>query len=351
MAAEGGREAPSLKDQLFAQTESFDFVQAVRVLARLYPDRAPIGGDAHPADEVVRLRSDLSLIFPRAEVQKAEPADDYGPARLMVNFMGVATPASFGSLPRRYAEEIRSLVRERNPALRDFLDMFNHRLVSFFLRAREQHHPVVHFERGEASVFGRALAAILGIATPGLAGRLAVDDHALYARAGLLAMRPMPAVALEGLVASVFGVPAEVEPFRPARHRIEPEDQNRLGRANARLGLDLVVGEEIVLVESRFRLRLGPLALDDYAAFLPDQPGHQRLADLVRFATRGELDFDVQLVLAAEQVPALRLGSGADARGRLGWSSWLASERPNDGPRDDAVFAPFDGGLVFTEAA
>lgn len=338
MAAEGGREAPSLKDQLFEQTERFDFVQAVRVLGRLYPDRAPIGGDADPADEVVRLVSDLSLIFPRAEVQRAEPADEYEPARLMVNFMGVATPASFGSLPRRYAEEVRSLVRERNPALRDFLDMFNHRLVSFFLRARERHHPVLHFERGAQSVFGRALAAILGVATAGLAGRLAVDDHALYARAGLLALRPMPAVALEALVASVFGVPAEVEPFRPARHRIEPEDQNRLGRANARLGEDLVIGEEIVLVESRFRLRLGPLALRDYEAFLPDQPGHRRVADLVRFATRGELDFDVQLVLAAEQVPALRLGGGADARGQLGWSSWLASDVRADSPRADAVF-------------
>jgi len=310
----------------------------VRVLARLYPDRAPLGGDADPADEVVRLSSDLSLIFPRAEVQRAQPGDDYEPARLMVNFIGIATPASFGSLPRRYAEEIRLLVRERNPALRDFLDMFNHRLVSFFLRARERHHPVLHFERGAESVFGRALAAILGVATAGLAGRLAVDDHALYARAGLLALRPMPAVALEALVASVFGVPAEVEPFRPARHRIEPEDQNRLGRANVRLGEDLVIGEEIVLVESRFRLRVGPLAGSDFAALLPDQPGHRRLADLIRFATRGELEFDVQLVLAAEEVPALRLASGEGAIGQLGWSSWLAADRAHEAPRGDAVF-------------
>jgi len=338
MASEGRREAPSLRDQLFAQTEGFDFVQAVRVLGRIYPDRAPVGGDADPADEVVRFASDLSPIFPRAEVQRAEPADDWGPARLLVNFMGVATPASFGSLPRRYAEEIRQLVRERNPALRDFLDLFNHRLISLFLRARARHHPVLHFERGAESVFGRALAAILGLGTAGLAGRLAVDDHALWARAGLLGMRPLPAVALEGLVASVFGVPAEVEPFRPSRHTIEPEDQNRLGRANVRLGQDLVVGAEIWLVESRFRLRLGPLSLADYAALLPDQPGHRRVADLVRFATRGELDFDVQLVLAAEEVPALRLGSGADARGQLGWSAWLGGARPNDAPRADAVF-------------
>jgi len=53
MAPAGGRETPSLKDQLFEHTERFDFVQAVRVLARLYPERAPVGGDADPGDEVV----------------------------------------------------------------------------------------------------------------------------------------------------------------------------------------------------------------------------------------------------------------------------------------------------------
>jgi type VI secretion system protein ImpH len=351
MAPEGGRKASSLRDQLFEQTERFDFVQAVRVLARLYPERAHVGGDAPPEREVVRFRSDLSPAFPRAEVQAAEPATEDAPARLVVNFMGVATPSSFGALPRRYAEEIRALVREKRPALRDFLDLFNHRLISLFLRARERHHPVIHFERGAASPFERVLAAVLGVATPRLRARLALDDHALFARAGLLAMRPMPASALESLVASVFGAPASVEPFRPAVHAIEPDDRNALGRANARLGVDLFVGEEVVLVESRFRLRVGPLDLAAYEALLPDRPGHAKLFDLARFATRAELDVEIQLLLAREEAPALRLGTGDAARGRLGWSSWLAPDGAPGPARGDAVFAHADSLQHFTEAA
>jgi type VI secretion system protein ImpH len=338
MAASGGRKASSLREQLFEETERFDFVQAVRVLARLHPERAHPGGDAAPEQEVVRFASDLSPAFPRAEVQDAQPADETSPARLVVNFMGVATPSSFGALPRRYAEEIRALVREKSTALRDFLDLFNHRLISLFLRARERHHPVIHFERGANGGFERALAALLGIATPRLRARLALDDHALFARAGLLAMRPMPASALESLVSSVFGEPAEVEPFQPASHRIEPDDQNRLGAANSSLGADFFLGEEVVLVESRFRLRVGPLALGAYDALLPDQAGHAKLVDLLRFATRGELDFEIQLLLAREEAPALQLGAAGAARGRLGWSSWLAPA-PGPGPAlDDALF-------------
>jgi len=351
MAASGGRKASTLREQLFEETARFDFVQAVRVLARLYPERARPGGDASPEQEVVRFASDLSPVFPRAEVQGAQPADETSPARLVVNFMGVATPSSFGALPRRYAEEIRALVREKSTALRDFLDLFNHRLISLFLRARERHHPVIHFERGSAGAFERALAALLGVATPRLRARLALDDHALFARAGLLAMRPMPASALESLVSSVFGAPAEVEPFRAATYRIEPDDRNRLGAANSSLGSDLFVGDEVVLVESRFRLRVGPLGLAAYEALLPDQVGYAKLVDLLRFATRGELDFEIQLVLAREEAPSLRLGAGEGAAGRLGWSSWLGPVQGSGPALDDALFASAEDAENWMEAA
>ena len=40
------------------------FFQAVRLLERLLPDRAPVGGDAPPSREVVRFLTKLSLAFP-----------------------------------------------------------------------------------------------------------------------------------------------------------------------------------------------------------------------------------------------------------------------------------------------
>ena len=39
----------------------FEFVQVMRLLARLYPDRAPIGGWEDPAREVVRVSVPPSL--------------------------------------------------------------------------------------------------------------------------------------------------------------------------------------------------------------------------------------------------------------------------------------------------
>ena len=61
--------------------------------------RAPVGVDSDPGDEVVRFRSDLSLVFPRGDLRSFEPAIGDGVPHVTVNFMGVATPGSFGSLP------------------------------------------------------------------------------------------------------------------------------------------------------------------------------------------------------------------------------------------------------------
>ena len=93
---------------------------------------------------------------------------------MTVSFFGVATPASYGSLPTRYAELILERPRSKNRALRDFLDLFNHRLVSLFYRAWEKHRfPVRVRAVGPApALFERALFALMGLGTDGLRGRL-----------------------------------------------------------------------------------------------------------------------------------------------------------------------------------
>ncbi len=342
MAAEGRRAEPPLKDQLLEHSERFEFVQAVRLLAQLYPGRSQVGRDADPREELVRFVADVSPVFPTGDIQDAMPAAADQPARLTVRFMGVATPGSFGSLSRRYAEEIRALARERNTALRDFLDLFNHRQISLFYRACERHRPAILCERGRDNELERALAAVLGLGTRGLGDRLALSDRALYSRGGLLSMRPMPAVALEGAVESAFGVPARVLQFRAARYRIEPEERNRMGRANSTLGRDLVLGSEVTLMDARFRVRLGPLGFARYRTLLPDQEGFRQLIDLVRLATRGELEVDDQMALLPQEVPVMRLGGPSLPGGQLGYTSWLGG-RARTRAADDAVFSPCSG--------
>jgi type VI secretion system protein ImpH len=117
------------------------------------------------------------------------------------------------------------------------------------------------------------------------------------------------------------------------------DDENRLGRANCRLGEDLFLGREVTLSDARIRVRVGPLDRERFEALLPDALEHAQVVDLVRLATGDGLDFDLQLVLRAEEVPGTRLGGEGVALGRLGWSTWLEHDARLH-PADDAIFAP-----------
>jgi type VI secretion system protein ImpH len=337
MGPEGGRDPASLRELLIEKTGRFEFLQAVRLFRMIWADREPVGQEADPGREVVRFRSDVSSVFPGRDVQEAASPDADGPGKLTVCFMGVATPASWGALPRRYAEELRYQERNKNPAPRAFFDIFNHRFISLFYRAGEKTRPVLAYESGRQSAFERAFTAILGLGTAGLEGRLELDERMLVSRAGLLAMRPLPALALEEVIRSVFGQPAAIEQFVPERYQVEPDDQNRLGVVNTRLGEDLYLGDEITLVQSKFRVRLGPLTRNAYEGFLPGRHGFRSLMNLVRFGAGDEFDFELQLALRPEDVAPLRVGEPEDGSPRLGWTSWLITD-PLEEPPDDAVF-------------
>ena len=339
MAPQGGRDTASVKETLFNRTARYEFFQAVRLLEGILSERALVGRDNDPADEIVRFRSSLSLAFPGADVEELRTADDDGPPELTVAFMGAATPGSWGSLPRRYTEEIRKLVRDKNTALRDFIDLFNHRFISLFYRAWRKHRLPIQYERGADGHFEQVLRGVIGLATGNLVEGLSLDRRMLLARSGLIAMKPMPASALESLLRSVFGVEVRIEPFVPDWYGIEEDDRNAIGQRSSRLGEDIYIGSEVRLIQSKFRIHVGPIDFEGFQDFLPEGEGARTLFELVRLATGDDLDFEVRLSLAAPEVPSLYLGEGPGPECRLGWSSWLAREGIEE-DAEDAFFVP-----------
>jgi type VI secretion system protein ImpH len=118
-----------------------------------------------------------------------------------------------------------------------------------------------------------------------------------------------------------------------------PRDQRTaLGgqpRVSGRLGLGAVVGRRVRDVQSRFRIVLGPMDFDRFGDFLPGGRSLPPLVDWVRNYVGFEFDWELQLVLARDEVPAIRLGR----EGQLGWTAWLGS-RPSPADAGDVVFAP-----------
>jgi type VI secretion system protein ImpH len=91
------------------------------------------------------------------------------------------------------------------------------------------------------------------------------------------------------------------------------------------LGFGAVVGEEIWDQGSRVRLKLGPLSAQQYRDFLPTGKAWPALRAIVRSFCGYDLEFEVQLILRREDVPAFELRPPAENALYLGWLTWLKS--------------------------
>jgi len=318
----------------------FDFFQAVRLLeaaARGRSNRDPrhpaasVGGDHAPDREHLRFRAALSLSFPGAALAQVRSPTGGGPAEAIVTFLGLFGP--HGVLPPHYTSLLLRRLRDKDIALRDFLDLFNHRAVSLFYRAWEKYRLPIAFERAAweetTDPASQALYCLVGFGTGGLRGRQPVPDGAFLYYAGYFAHFPRSAAALEALLADYFGLPVEVEQAAGQWLTLADADRSRLpdddfpDGKNSALGLTALAGERIWDLQSKFRVVIGPLTYPEFRRFMPDGNGLQQLGALTRTYVGPELDFEVVPLLKPTDAPALVLaGDGPDGP-RLGWNTWV----------------------------
>jgi len=328
-----------LDEQLFEHPYEFDFFEAVRLLQLILSDRPGVGHIARPNEEPVRFKARQSLEFPPSAIHSLSSEDD--PPRMTVAFMGLTGVQ--GALPHHYTEHILARAQAKDFVMAEFFDLFNHRILSLFYRAWEKHRFPVRFQlaaaRQETDAFTEYLFAWVGLGTTGLRGRMAVKDQALLRYGGLFGQNPPSAISLAGILRDYFGVPVEIEELVGAWYTLCEEDQCDLARAdlNNKLGEGAIAGDAVWDPQARFRVRLGPLKFVQFLAFLPDGQAVPKLRDLVRFYVGPVLQFDVQLVLRAAEIPRSQLGDESGSGPRLGWCGWLKTEE-FDQDAGDAVF-------------
>ncbi len=352
MATTRRRNSAGLTRLLQDKGYRFNFFQAVRLLQRERPDCDMVGTGDDPLRESVKFKSKVSLAFAPSDVVGINLGDDEGkPSEMNIAFMGVASPLSYGSLPLSYSEMVLSQERNKDFALSRFLDLFNHRLISLFYRAWEKYRFAVSFERspaGKTGIFEKAVYALMGLGSGELTGHLKLDERALLARAYAVRGRAISAAGLSELIRNYFQIPVKVQQFFPWWYTIEDSERCRLGVSSCGLGLDIHLGRQVRLVQSRIRLKLGPLNWSQFQEFLPTGQGAKPLAEMTALSVGPEFDFDCQFILKASEVPGLCLGSAREhGAPRLGWTTWLRFNNLGNDPADVVV----DGELMGKEAS
>jgi type VI secretion system protein ImpH len=318
--------AGSLEAALRDHPTSFGFFQAVRLLQQLHPERGRVGLFIDPADEVVRFSVQPSISFPPSEIHSLlMPAD--GRAQMSVNFLGLTGPQ--GVLPHAYTQLIAERKRARDHAMGEFLDLFHHRMLSLFYRAWEKYRFTVQAEGEYDDRLSQHLLDLTGTGLGVLRSRLSTPIDALLFYAGLMLPEQRSAHALEQVIEAVFDVSAEIEQFVGAWYSLPQRDQCVIGDENdasTQLGLGAVVGDEVWDQQGRVRIRLGPLTRQQFNEFLPTGSAYPMLQALTRFFSHDQFEFELQLVLAKDEVPGFVIGAAEDEPQPLGWSTWIRTK-------------------------
>jgi type VI secretion system protein ImpH len=339
--------ARSLLRTLTEEPQRFGFDAAIDVLMRAT-------GRADPG-EAVRFHAVSGLGYVPADVLEVEETE--AGLRATIGLIGLTGPS--GVLPRPYTDMVNAEQRRRSPALAEFLDLLAQRPIAQFAQAGIKYRP--HRAAAQAAADQTAEAAALatpadglrdillaltGYGTPHLAPRLASGSDPLLFYAGLFAAWPRSADRLEAILSDWLGRPVAVEQFAGAWLALEPGQMSALPSGDrpgqfCQLGIDAAAGSRAWDMQARIVLHIGPLDLPGFEAMLPDRTLLRRLASLVRAYLGFETDFAVNPILAAAEVPPLRMA--AEAPSRLGWNSWLPT---TEARRDDADEALFEAGLI-----
>jgi type VI secretion system protein ImpH len=309
----------------------YDFYQTLRRLECLHENKPRWGTALRPTDEPVRLGQDPDLSFAPSPLASVEFGKEGAPPRLQVRLFGLLGPN--GPLPIHLTEYARHRLRHAgDPTLSRFLDLFHHRFLALLYRAWAQAQPHVNHDRANEDRYATYVGSFIGIAPPPLWRRDTVPDLAKLFHAGTLVRQVRNADGLAAILRQFFRVPAGIEEFVGHWLVLAPRDRTHLTLDGKTLGGGAVLGARVWDHQSKFRIHLGPLTLQQYEAFLPASRPRlggpvrsgallRKLVDWVRLYLCFELDWDVRLHLKRDQVPPLKLG----VQGQLGWTTWLGT--------------------------
>jgi type VI secretion system protein ImpH len=336
MGAAVGRETDvvAFLARLGEAPHDYDFYQTLRRFECFYGDKPRWGEARRPIDEPIRLGQDPDLAFAPAPLAwfGYEPGSTI--PRLQVRLFGLLGPN--GPLPIHLTEYARERLRNAGDrTLSRFLDVFHHRFTAMFYRAWAQAQPHVNRDRPDADRFGGYVASFLGVRPAAFRHRDTVPDVARLLHAGVLMRHVRNAEGLRAILGHFFGVPVRIEQFVADWLTLSERERTYLAREGATLGQGAVVGARVWDAQHKFRVQIGPLTLSQYESFLPGGGRLGKLVDWIRFYFSFELEWDLRLLLKAEEVPRLTL----DRTRRLGWTTWLGT-RPTTRDAADLCLHP-----------
>ena len=289
-----------------------------------FAEQPRLGESRKAADDPVRLGQAPHLHFAPSDVAAFE-SDRGRPARASSSTrFGVFGPN--GALPLHLTEHAYERRRHKEDGtIADFLNLFQHRLISLFYRAWAE-----LGARREPRSARRATASALtsarcfGLAPESARGRDAVLGlrEARRAPACLRSRRARP-TACEAILADYFGSAGRDAAVRAARGSTSRAicSAGWVTRRAGVLGSSCTLGGSSWQCQHKFEIVLGPLALDDFTQLSARGARPRRAARARAAYTNDEWTWQLRLLLQDVEIPGIAPRRAvASSAGRAGWA-------------------------------
>jgi type VI secretion system protein ImpH len=326
--------------------EDVDLFALLRYVDAISTPRARLGYTLTPREDAIRIGQYPSTTFAPRTIYSIEPRGNRSAPLVRILSLGLFGPN--GPLPLHITEYVRDRFRNQNdPALVAFADIFHHRFLSLFYRAWADAQPAVQMDRPGQNRFDTYIGSLSGLGFASTRQRDTVEDHAKLFAAGQFVRLTRNPEGISKTLAHYFQVPVRLKEYIRSWINMPAGQETSLSghTVNNQLGMGAIAGVRVPDVQSRFRLELGPMRLQDYERLLPGRRNNVRLRDWVRHYIGVEFKWDADLFLHAEDVPRSLLGG----QQRLGWTTWLGY-RVSDEPAGDLRLDPERDGVRFASS-
>jgi type VI secretion system protein ImpH len=314
--------------RLLSAPAEADFHRAIHLLQASVADSVPVGRLGPAEHEALRFRPQLGLAFPSATLADiTERGKGFQIEASFLGLYGISSP-----LPAYVTE---NLLHSEDPTVeRGFLDIFHHRLYSLFHRCWERMHIELGYRGDGGDQASRRLMGFAGLRYENLGEDRITTPGRLMGLAGALSGLTRSVTQIEAALQAWFPqVPMDIEPCVGTWVAVPPDQQNRLGRGNCRLGVDCSLSNQVFDRASTFGIAIGPVPLDTYLRFLPSGDLMTELREVVDLLNSDSLDYRIELRIKPEDAPRLMLeGLFSSDQTRLGWSTWLGEPPTHPDP-------------------
>lgn len=305
-----------------SNVSAYNFYQLVELLQKLNQFN-PESEDWERQCQLV-FSANPSLGFSPSDVASLQSKDEQHLV-MLTNFFGLSGAQS--PLPGFILEQL--INEEPGDVKRAFLDFFNNRLINLVYRIWRKYRYYVRFQPDAQDKFSAQLFALVGLGDPELRGETPINWCKMLAYAGTLAGRSRSPQVVAGIIAHCFDLKkVHIRQWVRRRVLIDRNQQSSLGKQNAQLGVNSMLGESVMDCSGKFVVCIHNLSRERFYDFLPSGKEFQPLCKLIEFILREQMAYDLELAMDENVAPKLRLI--ADSGIALGWTSFLGKQSRNN---------------------